>query len=77
MYPGDESEMRQMAEFRHQADNMRIESEYDYLSDLSAIFDQVGGVYMDICHVNEKGNRIIADEIYKRIQRLQHIHERG
>lgn len=35
----------------------------DYLYDFTGIFDNVDDVYMDICHVNEKGNRIIAGKI--------------
>lgn len=37
----------------------------DYMYDLSHIFDGEEGVYMDPCHVWEKGNRIIAREIKK------------
>ena len=37
----------------------------DYIYDLSHIFDWETDVYMDICHVWEKGNRIIAKEIAK------------
>lgn len=34
-----------------------------YLYDLTGAFDKVDDVYMDVCHVNEKGNRIIAGRI--------------
>lgn len=40
---------------------------HEYMYDLSHIFDDVSDVYEDSCHVYEKGNRIIASEIYKRI----------
>lgn len=36
-----------------------------YIYDLSHIFDHESDVYMDICHVWEKGNEIIAKEIEK------------
>lgn len=37
----------------------------DYIYDLSHIFDSETDVYMDSCHVWEKGNQIIAEEIVK------------
>ena len=37
----------------------------DYMYDLSHIFDGQSDIYMDICHVWEKGNDIIAEEIKK------------
>lgn len=40
----------------------------DYIYDLSDIFDDVNDVYMDGYHVFEKGNKIIADSIYKVIK---------
>jgi len=36
---------------------------YDYIYDLTALFDDWFDVYMDIAHVNEKGNYIIAEAI--------------
>lgn len=53
--------------FREQCAARKIESHYDYIFDLSHIFDYTTDVYMDHCHVFEKGNDIIADEILKRI----------
>lgn len=35
----------------------------EYLYDFTSIFDDVDNVYMDVCHVNEKGNRIIANRV--------------
>lgn len=43
----------------------RIPDKPDYIYDLSHIFDGENDVYMDMCHVWEKGNRIIAKEIKK------------
>lgn len=40
----------------------------DYIHDLSHIFDDMDNVYMDVCHVWENGNKIIAQEIKKVIQ---------
>ncbi len=36
----------------------------DYIYDLSNIFDNETDVYMEDCHVYEKGNNIVADAIY-------------
>lgn len=36
---------------------------YDYIYDLTSLFDDQFDVYMDIAHVNEKGNYIIAGAI--------------
>lgn len=41
----------------------------NWLHDMSFVFDDVNEVYIDLCHVNEKGNKIIADEIWKIIER--------
>lgn len=38
---------------------------YGYIYDLSDIFDDETDVYMEDCHVYEKGNRIIAEAVYK------------
>lgn len=35
----------------------------DWLYDFTGIFHDVDGVYLDNCHVNETGNRIIAEKI--------------
>ena len=42
---------------------------HEYIYDLSHIFDKKN-VYMDFCHVFENGNKIIADEIYRVINRI-------
>ncbi len=49
--------------FRNRMEQMSCKPQYMY--DLSNIFDEEDDVYMDICHVWEKGNRIIAEEIKK------------
>ena len=36
---------------------------YDYLYDLTHVFDGTSGVYSDGVHYDENGNRIIANEI--------------
>ena len=41
-----------------------ISKQYDFIYDLSHIFDNED-VYADYCHVYERGNEIIADEIYR------------
>lgn len=42
-----------------------IADTYDYIYDLSDIFDNETDIYMEDCHVYEKGNRIIANVIYE------------
>lgn len=56
-----------MAGFRKMMKECSVEESHPYLHDLSHIFDNHYDVYfhLDDCHVYEKGNRIIADEIYK------------
>lgn len=39
-----------------------------WLCDLSDLFDNDGDVYIDDCHVNEKGNQIIASKIFDKIK---------
>lgn len=53
-------------EFRKQIRN--VLKSHDYIYDLSHIFDNIQNVYMDICHVRENANEVIADEILKRIR---------
>lgn len=43
----------------------QIQDRPAYMYDLSHIFDDEDDVYMDVCHVWENGNRIIAQEIKK------------
>lgn len=45
-----------------------IEDVCEYIYDLSHIFDHEDGIYMDDCHVYERGNEIIANSIYKVIK---------
>ncbi len=45
---------------------------YTYLHDLSHIFDDISDVYMDAAHVWEKGNKIIAEEIFSRVEKEIH-----
>jgi len=63
-YKSDYSEMANL--FRSGIKS--IISKYSYMYDLSYIFDEID-VYEDICHVNQDGNRIIAEEIIKVIQK--------
>lgn len=48
--------------YRHKDDFCR------YMTDLSYIFDS-SNVYLDICHVNVKGNNIIAEAILKELEK--------
>jgi lysophospholipase L1-like esterase len=40
----------------------------DWMHDLSDAFDGQGAIYIDGCHVNERGNAIIADRIHSKIR---------
>ncbi len=66
-YYGNDTYMRIAEQFREEVRSRRIEEEYDYIFDLSHIFDDVEDVYLDEIHVKEKGNEIIAHEILQRI----------
>ncbi len=39
----------------------------DFIIDLTGVFDKEDACYIDVCHVLEKGSRILADEIFKNI----------
>lgn len=39
--------------------------EYDYLVDLTGVFENKENTYFDICHYTDRGNEIIAEAIYK------------
>lgn len=54
-------------DFRKLMKERAVEERYSYIRDLSGIFDNVQGVYLDVCHVSEYGNKLIADAIYKEI----------
>lgn len=59
-----EKELYSMVSFREEMGNVKIKRQHEYMYDLSDIFDDQPDVYMDICHVCEKGNQIIADAVY-------------
>lgn len=44
-------------------------SDYSWIYDFTHIFDRNDKVYIDGCHVYEEGNEIIAEEIFKALQR--------
>ena len=51
-----------------------VADRYEYIYDLSHIFDNKTDIYMEDCHVYEKGNRIIAESIYTVISNeLHHV----
>lgn len=56
-------EHHQAWDFRRRLESERIGEKYDYITDLSDIFDDHPEVYRDACHVWESGSRIIADKI--------------
>lgn len=59
-----EEELYRLESFRDELQKSKTEKDYEFIYDLSPVFDDVHDVYMDICHVCEKGNKIIADAIY-------------
>lgn len=60
-------------QFRERAGN--VGRKYSYITDLSYIFDNAD-VYMDICHVYESGNKIIAKYIWDTIKQYMKIEDR-
>lgn len=59
-----EEELYLQESFRDKLQSRKRENAYEFIYDLSSVFDDVHDVYMDICHVCEKGNKIIAGAIY-------------
>lgn len=54
-------------EYRRLIKEQKITDTHDYVFDLSDIFDEKD-VYVDVCHVCEDGNRIIAEKIWNEIK---------
>lgn len=55
------------------AQNARLEAERDsksieWMADFSSIFDSINEVYFDVVHCTEKGNTIIAENVYNLIR---------
>ena len=44
-----------------------------YIEDITTLFDNVGDVYLDRCHVVEKGNEIIAQFIFDYLTKRRDI----
>lgn len=63
IYRNEKSQEMQM-NFRKYMIQRKITQTHNYIYDLSSIFD-TEDVYMDSCHVYERGNEIIANEIWK------------
>ena len=42
---------------------------YEWLHDFTHLFDEYDNVYIDKCHVNENGNKIIAQQVWKLLYR--------
>lgn len=64
-----EKDLYVVEDFRDQIKNEENPKYNEYIYDLSDIFDETTDVYMDICHVNEKGNKIIADSIFNIVEK--------
>lgn len=54
--------------FRKEIEKIQTINPHNYINDLSHIFDNYSDIYMDICHVYENGNEIIADSIFNIIK---------
>lgn len=57
------------------AKNARANIKYDagkteWLYDFSAIFDNEPGVYLDVVHCTEKGNKIIAEQMFELLEKV-------
>lgn len=59
-----EKELYSSESFRNEIRKSGIKENHPYIYDLSDIFDDHTDVYMDVCHVCEEGNEIIANAIY-------------
>jgi lysophospholipase L1-like esterase len=46
--------------------------DYDFITDLSHIFDGYKNIFTDDCHVCEQGNQIIAAHIYMKLKEILH-----
>ncbi len=55
--------------FREEIESHEIEENYDYIYNLTGIFDDRPEVYMDSCHLYEEGNEVIADIILHMIDK--------
>lgn len=45
--------------------------DYDWIYDFTEIFDEIENpVYFDFCHLNEKGNEIVANQICEIVEQL-------
>lgn len=66
---GENEELSDQVErFYQKARAFNVNGEYPYIYDLTNIFDETDeDIFMDYCHVFERGNEIIANEIYARI----------
>ena len=64
---GNVSELSQ--KFLSEAKNIIKVEKLDYISDISNLFDGIGNVYIDDCHVTEEGNYIIANKIYEILEK--------
>lgn len=53
--------------FRNEIENREIEKKYDYIYNLTGVFDDRPDVYLDSCHLNEEGNVIIANKVLSTI----------
>jgi lysophospholipase L1-like esterase len=45
-------------------------SKYDFITDISHIFEGCKNIYIDDCHVTEQGNEIIATNIYAKLKEV-------
>ena len=64
----DSVKIAAMENFRERMTEIKVKDNYGFLFDLSDIFDYRDDIYLDICHVFEEGNRIVADKIYEVIK---------
>lgn len=60
---------RAYMDFREELKDRKIEQNYEYITDLTDLFDDKPEVYMDAAHVYEEGNKIIADKVASMIER--------
>lgn len=56
-------------EYINDIKNMLSQREYEYIVDATSWLDEYDGLFYDYCHVEETGNKYIAEKIYQYIMR--------
>ncbi len=66
LFWNDEAKNQHIA-FRQELRRVLAQGKYDYIYDLTEIFNHSPEIYIDACHVYEAGNRVIAENILNKM----------